>query len=245
MVGAKQKKSCQMKGKGLLSGLNTAAEKAKEFVIKHPVLTVGGVGTGIGISRIDVPRRKTQDKIMREYLGAPGAKYSSCAQLNAFTERKMELATKIAFEKVAFLPKVGEADFGQSASSGAGSAVGKGFVNEGIAAIRRLFGMSSQAIADKVVAEPQRKKIINDVLKKDDVVRAAERENPGQAIQAYTTMKRFAPTLSTDPNVVTSFLRNSALTGGPMDFQTVKGLADAEQAVQRAKNEGAWLKGGF
>lgn len=234
-----------MKPKGLLGAIHTVAGKTKDFAVKHPVATMAIGGTGVGVSRMEIPQKEMQAKIMREYLKAPGAKYSSCAALEKFAERKMYLASKVAFEKVAVLPDEKQPSFDQSMSSGAGSAAGKGLVAEGIAAVRRLLGMSSQAIADRVVAEPQRKKILNDVVKNDYVINTAERENPGQAMQAYGTMKRFAPTLSTDPNVVQSFLRHSAQTGGPMDFQTVKGLADAEAAVQRAQNEGAWLKGGF
>ena len=58
-------------------------------------------------------------------------------------------------------------------------------------------------------------------------------------------MARYAPELSTDPNIVTAFLRHAAMSGGPIDHTMVKGLAEAEMAVQKAQNEGAWLKGGF
>ncbi len=116
---------------------------------------------------------------------------------------------------------------------------------KGINALRRLIGSAAQSISERFVQDPKRKKIVTQVMQEDPVIATAERENPGQALQAYKTMRRFAPTLSSDPNVVTSFLRNSALSGGPMDFQTVRGLADAETSIQRAQNEGAWLRGGF
>jgi hypothetical protein len=51
------------------------------------------------------------------------------------------------------------------------------------------------------------------------------------------TMSRFAPELSTDPNVVTSFLRETAQTGGTMNHVMVKQLAEAEAAIQSAKGE--------
>jgi hypothetical protein len=234
-----------MSGKGLLQGLHTAAKGTAEFAKKHPVPVMFTAGTGIGVARAETPYNQAQDEIMREYLKAPGAKYSSCTLLDQFTERKMYLSSKVAFEKKATLPDEKQPSFDQTLTTSTSSAVGKGVVNEGIAALRRLIGASAQTIADRFVAEPKRKKIVNEVIRKDPVIHSAERENPGQVAQAYGTMKRFAPTLSTDPNVVTSFLRNTALTGGPMDFQTIKGLADAEAAVQRAKSEGAWLKGGF
>lgn len=222
-------------------GVDAGIAKAVELVRKHPVLALGGVGLGVGTTKAIVPGREEQDIIMREYLGAPGAKYSSCALMEKFAERKMVLAAKIAFEKAASDPQT----FGQGVSGGASSAVGGGIISEGIAAIRRLIGLSSQAVTEKFIQEPKRKKLLNEVKEKDIHVRTGERENPGQADLAYMTMRRFAPTLSTDPAVVASFLRNAAVTGGPMDFQTIKGLAEAESAVQRAKSDGAWLKGGL
>jgi len=234
-----------MIGKGVLKGVDLLARKSVDIAKKYPALTLGGVGVGIGAANSVTPGKRESDAIMREYLGAPGAKYSSCDQMEKFAERKMVLAAKLAFEKISTLPDERQPSFDQSVSGGAGKAVGMGVINEGIAALRRLVGMSSQAISSRYVDDPKREKIIEQVIKQDPTVRTGERENPGQAAQAYGTMRRFAPTLSTDPNVVTSFLRNSALTGGPMDFQTVKGLADAEHAVQRAQNEGAWLRGGL
>jgi len=41
-----------------------------------------------------------------------------------------------------------------------------------------------------------------------------------------------APTLSMDPNVVTSFLREAAQTGGSINYMTLKQLAEAENAVR-------------
>jgi hypothetical protein len=43
--------------------------------------------------------------------------------------------------------------------------------------------------------------------------------------------------LSLDPQVTTAFLRNAVQTGGALDFQTIKLLADAEYAIKRAKGQ--------
>lgn len=215
-------------------------DKIPALAKKHPALLAGGVGVGLGAANLRTPAQQVESDIMREYVGAPGAKYSSCPVMEKFAARKIALAAKIAFEKTAE-----PMDYGTAFESGAGMQTGKSVVMEGINALRRLIGSAAQSISERFVQEPKRKQIISDVTVRDPVVSVAEKEKPGQALEAYRTMKRFAPTLSTDPNVVTSFLRNTALSGGPMDFQTIRGLADAETAIQRARNEGAWLRGGF
>jgi len=223
----------------LTKTVDVVNKKILSFLKKHPTLVAGGAGVGLGASTMSTPQQHVESDIMREYLGAPGAKYSSCNIMEKFAERKMELAAKIAYEKVA------EADFGDTFVSGAGKGMGGGVVSEGIGALRRLIGGAAQSISNRFIDEPKRDKIIQQVMKQDPVVSTAERETPGQALNAYQTMKRVAPALSTDPNVVQSYLRNAVLSGGPIDFQTVKGLADAETSLQRAQNEGAWLRGGF
>ena len=258
-----------MKGMNVLDAVDRLATKTVTFAKNRPGLTLGGVGVGVGATNALNPAQKVKADMMHEYMGSPHAKYSSCPLLEKFAERKTMLAAKISFEKVSRIqlqpqqpgnrgpqgaPQIAvinmpspksEPNFGQHMTKGMGTALGGGVVSEGISALRRLIGASAQAVSERYVEDPKRRAIIDRVVKKDPVVSTAERENPGQAVQAYGTMRRFAPTLSTDPNVVTSFLRNSAMTGGPMDFQTIKGLADAEHAVQRARNEGAWMKGGL
>ena len=153
-----------MKGRGLLGrAFNAARRKTVDYVKKNPktvatgtAITAGVGATGLAaVNRAKKSRQESEQRIMREYLGAPGAKYSSCELLNTFVDRKMELATKVAFTDT-------PPSFDRSMETGAGSAVGGGVIREGIAAIRRLLGMSSQAIADRVVAEPKRKKIMNE-----------------------------------------------------------------------------------
>ena len=71
-------------------------------------------------------------------------------------------------------------------------------------------------------------------MQHDPIVSIQERANPGSTIQAYSTMVKFAPTLSTDPNIVTSFLRETSQSEGGLNPLTVKQLADTEQSVNKA-----------
>jgi hypothetical protein len=205
------------------------------FATNHPVLSAGVAGTGVALSKVNKDADKLEGEIMREQFGYPGARYAS--ELEKFAERKMQLATKLMFEKVAGYPS----DFNESIGSGLAKAVG----GEGLDAIRRLLGSTAQMVHEKFVGDPAREQIVDSVIQNDPDVSSAESLQPGQAYKAFRTMTNVAPTLSRDPNIVTSFLRQAAMTGGVLDYNTVKGLAEAEAAVQRAKHEGAWLYGGF
>lgn len=226
----------------LAKGVDSINKRVLTFLKKHPAIVAGGVGVGLGASNLSVPAHQVENDIMNNYLGAPGAKYSSCPVMEKFAERKMGLAAKIAYEKTA-----GDSgpDFGSSFVQGAGKGMGGGVVSEGLGALRRLIGSAAQSISNKFYDEPKREKIVQQAIKHDPIISTAERESPGQVMNAFQTMKSVAPTLSTDPNVVQSYLRNAVLSGGPIDFQTIKGLADAETSLHRAQNEGAWLRGGF
>ena len=50
-------------------------------------------------------------------------------------------------------------------------------------------------------------------------------------MEAYHTMVRFAPTLSTDKNAVRSFLRAAVMSGSGLDFATIKMISEAERTV--------------
>lgn len=54
---------------------------------------------------------------------------------------------------------------------------------------------------------------------------------PDKLQEAYATMVRFAPTLSTDPNAVRSFLREAGVSGGGISFPSIRILADAERSI--------------
>lgn len=62
----------------------------------------------------------------------------------------------------------------------------------------------------------------------DPVLSEASKEELGTAFQ---TMRNFAPTLATDPNAVQSFLRSAVMSGGGVDYNTIKLLAETENAA--------------
>ena len=87
---------------------------------------------------------------------------------------------------------------------------------------------SMKAIKEKQVRSPMRHAILGQLKREDDIIAGAPNK---RILEAYHTMKEFAPTLSTDKNAVKSFLREAAQHEGGIDFMSIKGLADAEAAV--------------
>jgi len=94
-----------------------------------------------------------------------------------------------------------------------------------------------QTLKDKFDLSPTRKSIFGALKKEDPTLAMADNKT---LLEAYHTMAKVAPTLSTDKNAVRSFLTEAATSGmGGLNFQTIKGIADAESAVNNAINPGS------
>jgi len=208
------------------------------FAEKHPgkatAATIGGagtLGTVAAIPRAGSEARKLEAKMLEGYTGAPGGKYVY-AELEDFNRRKQYLGEKTATCKVASYT-VGT-DFYPSVESGIASGIGKGIAQSGIEALGKLIRGTARSVQARLVLDKQREAIVDHIMQYDPIVSIQERTNPGSTLQAYATMVKFAPTLSTDPNVVTSFLRETSQSEGGLNPLTVKQLADTEQSVNKA-----------
>lgn len=96
-------------------------------------------------------------------------------------------------------------------------------------------------IASKAVAavgnagqDSARQAILAQLKRTDPVLSEADDK---VLMDAYHTMSRFAPVLSTDANAVRSFLRTAVMSGSGPDFASIKQLADAERAVTGRSKE--------
>ena len=216
-----------------IKGLINVTRKAPGFVAKHPVLSTGVAATAYGANELleqGSPAERVENRIMRARTGS--GKYA-CEELSLLDERKQFLQTKTAFEKTAsepFNPGEATAEYG---------------IMEGLKGLRNLIGLTALKIKDKVSDDPKRKRILSDIQTSDPIVSEFEKQQPGGTLAAMDTMRQYAPTLSTNPAMVQSFLRNSAMTGGPMDHNMIRGLADAERSVldaQKARNS-LWTGG--
>lgn len=99
-----------------------------------------------------------------------------------------------------------------------------------------LQDMASKAVSamGSVGTNAARSAII-DQLKKDDPVLSTAQD--ATLMEAYHTMVRFAPVLSTDKNAVRSFLRQAVMSGSGVDFASIKLLAESERAVTHKDKE--------
>jgi len=189
-------------------------------VVKHPAVALGLGGGTLAMAASKGHAQKLESEIMRNRLGSSGAKYVY-AELDALDRRTEAASTKLAFYK--------------AANTGLVEGLGKGIGSETAKGLRNVVVSAGRKIRDRVVLEPKREKILDEVLGSDPTVSAYEEESPGAAAKAYSSMRRFAPELSTDPNVVASYLRESAQTGGATNYLTIKQLADTEAAINKAQ----------
>ncbi len=118
---------------------------------------------------------------------------------------------------------------------GAGAAVtafGKEMGTSGANLLRDIANKATEAIGHAGDASA-REAIIGDLKRTDSVLANAD---DATLMEAYHTMTRFAPVLSTDKNAVRSFLRQAVMSGSGPDFMSIKLIADAEHAVTGSKD---------
>lgn len=113
--------------------------------------------------------------------------------------------------------------------------VGSGAAESLVGLTRDIMTKGYETMKDTLALSPVRKKIFSVLKKEDDIIGMADNRT---LMEAYHTMSNVAPQLSTDKNAVKSVLRMAATSGGGLDFTTIKGIADAEAAVSKAKHIG-------
>ena len=116
---------------------------------------------------------------------------------------------------------------GQAAISSFGSGMGQ-------AGAELLKDIAQKAIAStaNIGNKSARKAILEQLRAEDPIIADADDK---MLMEAYHTMERFAPTLSTDKNAVRSFLRQAVMSGTGPDFMTIKLLAESETAIKGYK----------
>lgn len=230
-----------------MAGLLQTPLAALEFAKRHP-RTLAGVGAvGYGANSALDRSENTEQEILNNRTGSPMGKYVY-AELDAFGNRKGYLDERLAFVKGASViwkgdlqsvPSGGKGDIAWAPTMGSELAGGfsKAVGNQAVSGIASLLGSVADHLRDKIVLAPKREAIFTHLVQNDPVISQYEATQPGSAERAYMSMSRFAPELSTDPNVVTSFLREAAQTGGTLNHVMIKQLAEAEAAIQAAKGE--------
>jgi len=96
------------------------------------------------------------------------------------------------------------------------------------AAVGSAFSASAKNAKKVMVDNPKRAEIFAHLVKTDDIIGSADKRS---LMEAYDSMYKFAPTLSTNISAARSFLREAAQHDGGIDYMTIKGLGQAERAV--------------
>jgi len=127
-----------------------------------------------------------------------------------------------------------------------GGAFAKGLGSESSKALIGLttdiVGKGYDTLKDTLRLSPVRSKIFNTLKKEDPILHDTDNKT---LMEAYHTIANIAPVLSTDKNAVKSILRMAATSGGGLDYTTIKGIADAEAAVHKARSERTKVRGGL
>lgn len=110
--------------------------------------------------------------------------------------------------------------------------LGSSTANELVGLTKDIITKGYETLKDTLSTSPVRQAIFNSLKQEDPILSQADNKT---LLEAYHTMAKVAPTLSTDKNAVKSFLTQAVVSGGGLDYQTIKGIADAEAAVARAK----------
>lgn len=113
-----------------------------------------------------------------------------------------------------------------------GKTVGSESAKQLIGLTTDMFGKAYDNLKDTLVTSPVRRAIFSTLKKEDPILGEADNKT---LLEAYHTMSKVAPTLATDKNAVRSFLTQAVVSGGGLDYNTIKGIADAEASVARAK----------
>ena len=222
-----------VKGPNIGRALDALRHKVVNTTTKHPGVTAGLIGTGVAATQLENDAIDTEERIMQEQVGASGAKYAGVFKSPARDAYVQKVA---AMDSVRHMPSL-PAPLSEQFTGGLASGVGSAAAQEGAGALKALMRIALLATKDKAVQDARRRKIIEELIANDPIVSTFEREIPGGSHQAFQTMRRWAPELSTDPNVVRSYLRQAAQTGGTIDYPALKALTDAELSALKARHE--------
>lgn len=199
----------------------------------------GAISTAVQAPQMYQRTENRYNKTLGDLTAAsmsPLGEYTVTASLKDIDEKSPEvkLASESWFkvlmgEKVAFdVSKLLKKTFPKgSVAESVAKGVGGGLVTAGGMLLLDIAAKAKAAISES--GNKQIREAILDKLKKEDLVLGRAKDE--DLLEAYDTMVKFAPTLSTDKNAVKSFLREAVMSGGGVNVNTIKLLADAERSA--------------
>ena len=113
------------------------------------------------------------------------------------------------------------------------SSFGKEMGTTGANLLRDIASKAMEAVGH-AGDEAARQAILGDLKRTDSILASAD---DNVLMEAYHTMSRFAPVLSTDKNAVRSFLRQAVMSGSGPDYMSIKLIADSERSVTGGKDK--------
>ena len=199
-----------------------------EYVRKSPQLLRLGIGASllapILASTAQSQQKKYEDTIM-------GIQRDPSRVITASLEEFLEKKAAGAARSLGMDIGTGIRD---SFAQGVGGGVGHGLVD----ALFGGIGGSVDALKDFFVTSGTRQRLLESLMRSDPVISDAVQHNPkGKDIvlEAYATMRKFAPHLATDTNAVRSFLREAVMGGAGVNYATIKNLVDTEKTITGQK----------
>ena len=221
-------------GKRILKPTGGAAGKfiptVGRFAMRHPALTTAGVMYPMIANSIQEknPVLPQFNQALMEGQANSMADYMKTGSLGSGFRALLN-------KDLAPLTNINDL-MGASAAKGGIEGLGKGLGDVAAKGISYLGQQGIGALNNIIFQQPQRNAILQQLTQEDDIIQRAMQDHPKDIMDAYQTMLRFAPTLTTDKNAVRSFLRSASTTGGNVDYVTIKNLADAERAVNGTKH---------
>lgn len=163
--------------------------------------------------------------------------------LDLANQRRQDLSTpmpdfsyvKRAYAQFAEKTAADPMPFGAAVSQGAAQGISQGVgATLGDVLVRKPVDVVTGLIKRKFYTEPKQRKIYDQVLSGDENLSASD---PAMLQSAHGTLKRYAPSMTMDPNALRAFLRHAMITGGTVDPAMIKQLSEAELTHRRAKGE--------
>lgn len=97
---------------------------------------------------------------------------------------------------------------------------------------------AAKALKKKFYDEPKHQKSFEEAVNGDEMLASAHAANPQHLTDAFSTLKKFSPSMASHPQATRSFLRQAQMAGthgSGMDFATIRMLAETEKFIQNSK----------
>jgi hypothetical protein len=207
----------------------------------HPVATLGIAAAGTAGVRGAMDAGKQKDQVRNQI---EAMKHDVSTPVRKFAEDIDSQIKTASLRYDAFVEKMadGFGDYSKPHANSFASAALSGFGGKVVSTLAdKLFQRPINKVFDiidkKFYMEPQQKNVFQQVTQSDPILAKAMHDTPEIVMDAYNSIKRFAPTLTVDTNALRNFLRQAVALGGQLDPMSIKLLAETEKAVRQSRGQ--------